>query len=565
MTCNEIIKSNDVVDVIIPVEFMQWPSDLPDCMQPINSSYTIYYFDRSRVAPLSIQDYSYSYLPKCFGLLDTTALEESGILQLQTQPALSLRGSGVLMGFIDTGIVYENACFRNSDGSSRIQGIWDQTATPAEEGEENRPPGGFLYGVEYSQAALNNALASDDPRSLVPTTDTVGHGTALASIACGSADPASNFTGAAPLADILVVKLKPAKQYLKDFFFIPEDTLCYQENDIMAGVAYLEGKAREYGQPIIICLGLGTNNGSHSGGSILSEYLNDVGGHWRRCIVTASGNEALARHHFRGPDSPMGPEGVEVEINVEENMNGFYLELWNTAPDLFAVSLRSPSGALLPAVPTRTTGHQEYLFRLENTQIIVDYRTVGRTRGDQLVFIRLTNVPRGVWTLRVSPEAAITGDFHVWLPMTGMLEHDVFFLRPDPDVTLTIPGSASIPITVGGYNPGGGSLYLSSGRGFTVTNNIKPDFVAPAVNVQAVDIRGNYTAITGTSAAAAVTAGACAQIMEWGEIRRNDLSLNSVEIGNILIRGCTRDRDRIYPNTQWGYGKLDVYQAFLLL
>lgn len=572
MTCDAIIQSNDTYDLIISLESVDRLTLPPDCEQPIDNNYSIFYYDRSRVPPLSIETYTYSAIPKCFGLLDTTALEESGILKLQVSPALSLYGQGVLIGFVDTGIAYENQCFRNLDGSTRIRAIWDQTAVPHEISASledfdqsdriNQPPPGFAYGVEYTEEQINEALMSENPRSIVPQEDAIGHGTALASIACGTADASSDFTGAAPLADILAVKLKPAKPYLKDFFYIPENAICYQENDIMTAIAYLEKKATEFGQPLVICIGLGTNNGSHSGGSILSEYLNDIGGRWRRCIVTASGNEAGARHHFMGKSDVSKGEPIAVEITAETAMRGFYLELWASAPELFTVSLRSPGGTLLPPAATRSRGHQEYEFLVENTTVTIDYRTVGRTRGDQLIFVRFDNAARGIWTLLVYPDTTTTGTFHVWLPMTGMLERDVYFLKPNPDVTLTIPSTAAIPITVGGYQTNNGGLYLNSGRGFTVTNVVKPDFVAPAVNIFAVNPRGNYTTVTGTSAACAITAGACAQIMEWGAVRRSYISLNSVEIGNILIRGCRRDLDRTYPNTQWGYGKLDVYEAF---
>ena len=220
MNCDEIIKSNDTYDVIIPREYLEREIQEPECMQSISDAYEIYYYNRQKVAPLSIQNYTYSAIPKCFGLLDTTALEESGILQLQTQSALSLRGQGVLVGFVDTGIGYENACFRRTAGSTRIRAIWDQTATP--ENEEMLPEG-FAYGVEYSMEEINEALRSENPYEIVPQTDVQGHGTMLASIACGSEDATANFVGAAPLSDILVVKLKPAKLYLKEFYYIPEN------------------------------------------------------------------------------------------------------------------------------------------------------------------------------------------------------------------------------------------------------------------------------------------------------------------------------------------------------
>lgn len=554
MDCNEIIQSNDVYDIIIAREDEARITLAPECIQPVSGQYDVYYYNRDRIPPLSLQEYTYSAIPNCFGLVDSAALEESGILQLQNQPALSLRGQGVLVGFIDTGIAYENICFRNSDGTTRLVAIWDQTGNEA-------PPDGFLYGREYTREEINRALASENPRELVPEQDEDGHGTLIASIACGSEDTANNFVGAAPLSDILVVKLKPAKPHLKEFYYIPENAVVYQENDIMTAVDYLDGKARELGMPLIICIALGTNNGSHSGSGVLAGLLNYVAGVWNRCVVAATGNEANARHHFFGI-SDGGNNPVTVEINVDQNMPGFYLELWANAPELFAVAIRSPGGVLLSPTVIRVGGHQEYMFLLENTRVEVDYRTVGRTRGDQLVFIRFDRASRGIWTVYVYPTVSITGRFHVWLPMTGMLPSDVVFLQPNPDTTLTSPSTATIPISVGGYNVANGALYLESGRGYTSANEIKPDFCAPAVNVQGVGLRGNYIAATGTSIAAAITTGACAQIMEWGVLRRHERSLNSVEIGNILIRGCKRDPDRTYPNNQWGYGKLEAYQAF---
>lgn len=55
---------------------------------------------------------------------------------------------------------------------------------------------------------------------------------------------------------------------------------------------------------------------------------------------------------------------------------------------------------------------------------------------------------------------------------------------------------------------------------------------------------------------------ACAQIMEWGLVKRNQIFMSSADIKNMLIRGADRADDRSYPNPSWGYGTLDVYGAF---
>ena len=153
----------------------------------------------------------------------------------------------------------------------------------------------------------------------------------------------------------------------------------------------------------------------------------------------------------------------------------------------------------------------------------------------------------------------------MWLPMQQMTDGEVFFLRSNPDMTITDPGSATQVITPGGYNAANEALYLNSGRGYTIDGEVKPDFVAPAVEVYGPGLRQNYVTYTGTSAAAAVTAGACAQIMQWGFVELNEPRLSNAGIKNMLIRGADRDNERSYPNREWGYGTLDVYQAFLNL
>ncbi|MCL2382964.1 MAG: hypothetical protein FWC79_02095 [Oscillospiraceae bacterium] len=109
------------------------------------------------------------------GLLGTESMKESNILE--TQMELGLKGKGVLIGFIDTGIDYTNKVFLNEDGSSKIKYIWDQSANGS-------GPKGYHFGTEYTNEQINDALKSEIPRNIVPHQDVVGHGTFLASIAC---------------------------------------------------------------------------------------------------------------------------------------------------------------------------------------------------------------------------------------------------------------------------------------------------------------------------------------------------------------------------------------------
>ena len=175
------------------------------------------------------------------------------------------------MAFIDTGISYENPVFRYSDGSSRILAIWDQTD------QSGQSPEGFLYGTEYVREQIDRALELEDPHSLVPEKDEIGHGTAVASVAAGSRlEEGSLFTGAAPDCEIVAVKLRPAKQYLRDYYRIADKEPAYSTDDILLAVKYVQQFVIPLYRPIVICLGLGTSFGSHSGVSLFSEYLQRI-------------------------------------------------------------------------------------------------------------------------------------------------------------------------------------------------------------------------------------------------------------------------------------------------
>jgi len=100
---------------------------------------------------------------------------------------------------------------------------------------------------------------------------------------------------------------------------------------------------------------------------------------------------------------------------------------------------------------------------------------------------------------------------------------------------------------------------------------VKPDMVAPAVNVfgptvgREAILQGGFTRKTGTSVSTALVAGCCAQMFQWGMVNGNDPYMNGISVKNYLIRGARRGRNIDYPNRQWGYGEVDVFNSFLIL
>lgn len=247
MTCKEKILSNDYADLItdyVVAEELSGTLPIDFCFHGIDDGYGVVNVNRSMFPPMSIGYYGYSAIPVLYGLMQTEStvfapenLAQTGSIQVQNPP-LSLQGAGVVLGFIDTGIRYELDVFRREDGSSRIVSLWDQTI------QDGEPPEGVLYGTEYTGADIDRALQTEEPRLLVPSTDTNGHGTQMASVAAGSImNQGLTFRGAAPQADIAVVKVKDAKQYLRDYYLVADGAAAYQENDIMEGVRYLERMA----------------------------------------------------------------------------------------------------------------------------------------------------------------------------------------------------------------------------------------------------------------------------------------------------------------------------------
>ena len=275
--CREKILSNDYYDVITDYPIRMLAESGRDlCYSAIENLYSVVYFSRADVLTADSYFFEYRSVPKLYGLMqdgpveggfDPNSLIVSGITQIQ-RPPLALTGRGCVIAVIDTGIDYTNPLFRNEDGSSRILAIWDQTI------QTGTPPAGFQYGSEYTREEIDRALQADDPYSIVPSRDDNGHGTAMAGVAAGSRTRGGlTYFGAAPEADIVIVKLKECKQYLRDFYMIPQGVPAFQENDIMLAVQYADSFTDIFRRPVVVCLGLGSNSGDHAGSSALSRYL----------------------------------------------------------------------------------------------------------------------------------------------------------------------------------------------------------------------------------------------------------------------------------------------------
>lgn len=548
-----MILSDEFADIIADydaIEQILEDVDIEYCYHAVDAGYGVATVRRSQVAPISMGYYGYSTIPKLYGLMqtgervfDASPLAAMGNIRIQNPP-LALQGSGVIIGFVDTGINYREDVFRRDDGSTRIISIWDQTIQTGE------PPEGFLYGTEYRRADIDRALASAEPEAIVPSADTNGHGTKMASAAAGSLlNQGLTFRGAAPLADIAVVKLKEAKTYLRDYYLIDDRAVAYQENDIMEAVKYLQQMAVAFSRPVVIVLGLGTNMGSHDGTSALDSYLNIVAGRRSRAVVVGGGNEGDKEHHYEN----FMPSNVE--IRVAGQMKGFCAEIWGSLPDVYSVSIRSPGGEVSPVIDFRNGVDRNISFIFERTRIRVGIALVEKDSGDPLIFLRFQDPTPGIWTVTLTASVrkpSGDGRYHMWLPIEAFLEDRVTFLQPSPDVTLTEPANASQVITVSTYDSYTDSWYAPSGRGFGRNGGIKPDLAAPGVGVHTV-----LGETDGSCMAAALSAGCVAQFLEWAVVDGNAFAVESRGTKSFLIQGAQRQEGIRYPDRQWGaYGNI---------
>lgn len=575
--CSSLIVSEETGDYIIEYNslyFEQIQRQDGVCISCVNDTWCILYTNYPGSRNINIQQGYYS-VPKLYGLMDTTSFDASGITATLNQPLLNVRGQGVLIGFLDTGIDYLREDFKASGGRTRIAAVWDQTiqsvnyeedtgeAAGTEQYDREQVQGMVQYGTVYTREDINAALAAEregqNPYDIVPSRDENGHGTFLAGVAAAS--ETADYIGAAPEAEILMVKLKPAKKYLRDFYLLPERVEAYSETDMMMGVRFLQQYAIREKKPLVICVGLGTASGSRTGALPFADLLNTLARQVNTVVVTCTGNEANNRTHTSGL-AVSDTEPSEIEITVGADERGFVMEIWAESLDILSVAITSPSGERISRIPARIDTGGVYNFLLERSQVAVNYRVVESASGYEVIFMRFINPAQGIWKIHVYSLTNIVGRYNAWLPLKQFLSGDTYFLNSNPSTTLTEPGAAERVISVGAYNHITDASYAASGRGYTATGLIKLDFVAPGVDVYGVRAGGGYTTRTGTSVAAAHAAGAAALLLTWGVTDGNLPYMGTNEVKSVLIRGAKRENSTVYPNNIYGYGKMDVIEAF---
>lgn len=536
--------------------FQEDLGDVPGfSFQKINGIYGVVYAPLAEIGTLNINTYSYSFIPKCYTHMDLGSLSASGITRLQEHPYLQLKGSGTAVAVVDSGIDYRNPVFQNEMGS-RILCIWDQTL----EGDGKEVP----YGRVFWKKDIDQALASGNPLEIVPSVDTDGHGTRMAAIAAGNYFPEENFSGAAPEAMLIIVKVKPAKKYLREFYLFPAEAEIFQENDIMTGMDFAVRIANDRRMPLSLCLGIGSSQGAHIGKNPLSLYVDYISQYSLISVSIAAGNEGAARHHYAGRLTDRENQ-ASAELRVGNKEPGFTMEFWGEPPEIYNLSLQSPTGEILDISASLGEVTQELSFVFVETRVKVNYVSIERQTGYTLVYFQFIQPAPGIWRIFVRGRDGQNVGFHIWLPVQGLISEETYFLEPSPYNTVTAPGDSLESITVTAYQYRDNSLYVQASRGFMPDGNVVPQVAAPGVQIRVPQLNGLYGNASGTSLSAAQTAGAAALLFEWAVIRGNQPYFTGSSVKNYITRGAEREERMQYPNRDWGFGRMDLYHTFELL
>ena len=529
--------------------------DTGDNITNMNLRHSLAHIPVDTQNPCNLGIYPYNAFPSVLTLSSTISLEKSGVGTVQRNPYLALFGRGILVAVIDTGIDYRHQSFLYNDGTTRIISLWDQTI------QEGPPPEGFTYGTEYTREHINVALRSEDPLSIVPSVDNNGHGTAIASVIAGKPNQDQSFSGVVPEAELLIVKLKPAKNNLKRIFFVPEDAECYQESDLIIGINYVISVAIRLNRPVAICIAMGTNQSSHDGRGATSYYTNFLAQQPQTGITITTGNEANKRRHYF-KNTTTEPFNDAFELSVTESDKLFAIELWPFAPARLSVQITSPNqettGVVLPSLGEC----REFIFPNSQSGVWINNYIFEEETGDQLILMRFQNPIQGIWNIRVENLDNEAFSFHAWLPSGDLISEETFFVNSNPDTTITSPGNATYPLTVTAYNQFNDSILPESGRGFTRTGYVKPDISAPGFQLTCAVPGNSYGTITGSGCAAAHAAGIVAMVFEWAVPRGNYTNITGNDVNRLIIRGAQRNSAFTYPNNIWGYGQIEVNRLF---
>lgn len=494
-----------------------------------------------------------------------------------------VQGRGVLVAILDRGIDWQNADFRNADGTTRLEAIFDLT----DDTGANAPDNPFHAGTIYTRRQIDAALQGGPT---LATRDAVGHGTTTAGIAAGGGRNDPLFRGIAPGARIIAVKLTTDTLPAHDGE--PAETGFFDPNLIPVAMDFATSRAAALGLPCVLLLNIGSVGGPTDGTSRLAQKIDATVGPGKPGLVFVTGtcDDGSAANRAGGNVAT----GQKVVLEIEKVDDGSLdFDLWYPEADRFRVRITTPDGQFGPyeapdgpAVrEVQTTASFLYYHNGRDT----DFNDAANDKRQ--LWIRFTG-PAGRYAVELAGVTVTTGRFDATLNPSRF---NAFGAPINRFLTFVAPGSiwdlatASNNICPNSYiirtnytdlddiprilNEGVlGGLWQGSGVGPTFDGRLGLDVSAPGDSLFTtynpkswwatfrfnlfVDDGGHYGRASAVSAANPIVTGIIALLLEM------DPTLDATHIKRILQQSARADAfTGAVPNPDWGYGKVDALAA----
>lgn len=475
--------------------------------------------------------------------------DSAGTDYIYKNPYITTTGKDVLIAIIDSGIDYLHPDFINENNTSKIVSIWDQ------ESNKKQPPKGLIFGSEFTREDINIAIMENDKTLSV---DNIGTGTIAAGISSGNGRLNSQYKGVAVDSELVVVKLR---EY-KDTYI--EGRINYQKSDFLSAIRYVLDVAQKEDKFLIINFTIGLAAKSIIELTLLETFreINEAG----VIFISGAGNEGNTDIHYEGNISANnGFQDIIIQVGQQKNLD---ITLTNIGPDKIGASIISPSGELSYQI-MYSPDYYVYRgkFNLEDTDYEMRLIYPWLESAHQELTINLFNIKPGIWTLRLIPEFIINGSYDVYLPNKNLISSQTRFSDPASTSTITMYAATEKVITIGAYNDKTDSIWIGSSKGPVKQKGIKPDIVAPGIDIISPYIDGEYNTSTGTGVSSSIVSGVIALIVQY--IREQNAFYKEVlytqQLKTYLMLGATKKDIYEYPNISQGYGILNLKDTIIAI
>jgi subtilisin family serine protease len=514
------------------------------------------------------------YQPNELTLMNDTAMVKNRIKPVKQGMAplsQAYDGTGVIVGIIDSGIDFSHPDFKDSNGNTRIQFIWDQNQSSG-----STTPQPFNYGIEWTAAQINASLCTHSDLAQY------GHGTHVSGTAAGNGLANGYHEGGAPEAEIIVVALN----------FNNNTNTIYSD-----AVSYIFNKATAAGKPCVINASVGEYYGSHDATDLQAQLIdNMLTAQNGRVLVAAAGNAGHIKFHTKtivNNDTAF----TWLTKSTANIYYWFYADTNSIKNVQTSVGVNRPSSSNLGRIP-----FHGYTYGL-NVQMTDTLKYNGNRIGivrsyasinSSGVYERMYHIIADTLNYRWRIETKGNGLHDAWnfdfmgssLPSVSVYPYMAKYIKPDSISSIVSSFQCSNKvITVGNYinlnryydvsntlqtTPEiPGKIKETSSNGPTRVNLIKPDVVATGANVfsaMALGMQANLIANLpsavsqgsmhvqggGTSAASPVVAGLAALYLQAYP------NANYAQVKQAIVN-CTYSDGftGTLPNIVYGYGKLD--------